>query len=196
VVVGYDFWQRRLHGDTEAIGRAIRLGGRMPIVVGVMPPGFWFPRGDRAEFWVNERLAPPTRQGPWGYQTIARLKPGVSPPQVQADLDGVALRVREKFPLGANVWTLVTRPIRQHLVGDLRQALYLLWAAVGVVLLIACVNVTNLMIARATGREREIGLRRALGASRGRIVRQLLAETMVLAALGASLGLLIARWGV
>jgi putative ABC transport system permease protein len=196
VVVSYGFWQRRLHSDPNVIGRALNFAGLSAPVVGVMPSGFWFPRSDRSEFWAIERMAPPQRQGPWFFQAVGRLRPGVTIAQAQDDLGVAARVVQQKFPQPTSDWALVTRPFREQLVGDLRPALLLLFGAVGFVLVIACVNVMNLMLARATGREREISVRVALGASRGRIIRQLLTEALLLTLVGAALGLLIAHWGV
>lgn len=195
-VISYDFWQRRLQRDPGVIGRPLKLVGMTVPIVGVMPPGFWFPRSDRSELWVIERLGAPSRQGPWFFDGIGRLRTGVTAVEAQPDLEAVAARVREKFPLGAGDWTLVTRPLRDTLLGDMRQALLLLLAAVVVVLTIVCVNVTNLMLARATVRAREIAIRAALGASRSHLIRQLFAESLVLAAIGVVVGLVLARGGV
>jgi len=196
VVLSHRFWQQRLRGDTGIVGKVLIVQGGPATVLGVMPPTVWFPRGDVAEIWLNEMFVTPTRNGPFGWQAIARLRPGVSAAQRQAALDQVAARVRARFPGGPQRWTFVERPLTDQFSGVLRPALLILMGAVVLVLLIACVNVTNLMLARATSREREVAVRTALGASRARIVRQLLTESVLLAGLGGVLGVALASWGV
>jgi len=195
-IIGYDFWRRRLGGAENVIGRAINLQGRAVTVVGVMPPGFWFPRGDRAEFWTNNRPQPPRCECGFSKRVIARLKPGVSPQQMQSELDAVATSVRASFPGGPSTWTLMGQPLRDSLVSDVKPVLALLMGAVALVLLIACVNVTNLVLTRATSRETELSVRVALGASGLRLARQLIVETAVLAIAGASVGVALAWWGL
>ena len=195
-VLGHAFWRRRLGGDPAIVGKALRLDGRPVTVIGVMPPSVWFPRGDRAELWTNASFAPPTRHGPFGLGVVGRLRAGTSAAQRQAVLDELAAGMRARYPGGPEHWTYVARPLAERLSGGLRPALGVLMGAVVLVLLIACVNVTNLMLARATSREQEIAVRRAMGATRSRIARQLLAESAVLAALGGAVGVALAVVGV
>ncbi|HZR24548.1 MAG TPA: ABC transporter permease [Vicinamibacterales bacterium] len=192
-VISYAFWRRVYDGNPNVIGRQVRIAGQSMPIAGVMPAGFWYPRGDRADVWVTRAVAMPTRQGPWGLSTLARVRKGVTPADLGADLDAAAQAVQKRFPGPGERWTLVTRPLKEQAVRDIRPVLLLLFGAVAIVLVIACVNVANVMLARATAREREIAVRTALGASRARIVRQLLTESVVLAAIGAMAGLAIAR---
>ena len=190
-------WKRRFGGDPQVIGRAVRLFGTSFTIVGVMPPGF---RGltDQAEGWmpfVTARGGPSRvgERGSRGFQVLGRLKPGVTVAQAQADLDAVARRLETTYPDTNAKRGVDVIPIDVELFGDLRPALLTLMAAVAFVLLIACANVANLLIARSEARQREIAIRTALGAGWARLLRQLVTEGCVLTALGAIAGVLLAQ---
>ncbi|MBO0800324.1 MAG: ABC transporter permease, partial [Blastocatellia bacterium] len=196
VVISYEFWQRHFAGARAILGSKLRLDSDGYTIIGVMPQGFWFPRGDRSEFWANLRLEPPNRIGPFFYPGLGRLRPGVTLDQANAELNAITARVREQYP-GSTEWgTISARRLHDHLVADTKPVLWLLLGAVALVLFIACVNVANLMLARAAARQREMAVRLSLGATRLRLIRQLLSESLLLAGLGAVVGLLLASWSL
>jgi len=197
VVVSYHFWQNFLSNDPHALGKTITLSGNNYTVIGVMPAGFALPRGHADVFvslWVAYPEAAPYR-GVHFMNTYWRLKPGVTLSQAQADMSGIDERLAEQYPdQERNRQTLLV-PLHQWLVGDVRPALLILFGAVGFVLLIACANFAGLLMARSISRRQEFVIRASLGARRGRLIGQSLTESVVLAILGGSVGLLLAKWG-
>jgi predicted permease len=194
-VLGHGLWQRAFGGDPNLIGRTVSLNSRSYTIVGIMPSGFEFP--EAAELWVPLAWDAAERQTReiHDYSVVARLKRDAPLAQAQAELSTISTRLEQQYPEANKGWGAVVIPLKEDLVGDVRPALLVLFSAVGFVLLIACANVANLMLARGANRRKEIALRIALGATRGRIVRQLLCESVLLAAVGGLLGLLLAGWG-
>src|SRR2546423_11475857 len=205
VVLSYAFWQSHFNRAEDTIGRVLMLDGRPYSVIGVMPQGFQFPiQTDPIQMYVThaEDAASPDGSTPYTQQRgshgllgIARLKPGVTIAQANAELRTIAAALEKKYPETNTKFSEASQPLRDELVADVRTALYVLFGAVACLLLIANANVANPMLARASGRGKEIALRTALGASGVRIIHQLRTESLLLAALGGGLGLIIAKWG-
>jgi predicted permease len=202
-IISFGFWQRRFGADPSTIGRSLNLNSAATEVIGVMPSGFSFPRPE-IEMWTPIALNP-TRSAPYFLRAIGRLGPGVSQSGVEAETTGVLWDYARQHPdisesripldQGSTLKTIVT-PLKQAIVGNTKKPLLILLCAVGLVLLIACANVANLLLARATSRVREIAVRFALGATPSRVARQLLTESLVLAFVGAAVGVMLAWVGV
>lgn len=193
-LVSYAFWQDRLGQDADVLGRTLTVDGKDFTVAGVLPRNFWFSRGGDVWLpmgaWPYERV----RDDHWSMYGVARLKPDRTRQQAQAELDAIAHKLQREYPASNALITMQANPYYDQLVSNIRPALLLLLAAVGFVLLIACVNVSNLLLARATVRQREVAIRTALGAPVSRIVRQLLTESVLLSFVGGAAALALASW--
>src|ERR1041384_5121424 len=193
VVLSYGLWQRRFGGDQNVVGSHMTLGGKSTTVVGVMPPGFDYPY--ESELWSAFPIEPAQERRDNRYlNVIARLKPGATIEQARAELDAINQHLAQDYAETNTGWSVKVTNLRESMVGSMRASLLVLLGAVAFVLLIACAHVANLLLARATARQREIAVRTALGASRLRIVRQLLTESVMLAVVGGALGLLLSVW--
>ena len=202
VVISYDLWQRRFGGDANIIGRKITLNNQPSEVIGVLPPevGWYVQKGSMIskppQIWSPWQIANELRERRGRFaRAVARLKPGVTFVQAQNEMTVIGARLEQQYPQFNAKWGVTVVPLRTQFTGEIRKPLLILLGAVGFVLLIACANVANLLLARAASRKREIALRAGLGASRWRIARQLLTESILLSVFGGVLGLLLAVWG-
>jgi len=192
VVVSQTLWMRRFGGDPDLIGRSINLDGLNRTVIGVVPPDFRFPDRD-AVVWVPASFTPEqlARRDAHYLNVVARLAPGTALPQAQAELTAIAKTLEQEYPASNTGMGATIAALHEHMARDARPTLFILLGAVGIVLLITCTNVANLLLARGAGRLKELALRKALGAAHGRIVRQLITESAVLAAVSVAIGIVI-----
>ncbi len=202
VILSESLWRTVFGSDPSILGSSISLDQRPFTVVGIMPAGFRVPVfTENQEIWIPLAQDPlfggwMTRSGGHWLRAVGRLKPGVTMAKAQAEMDAVSARLARKFPAESAGWTVRLVPLQQEMVGSVKSALLVLFGAVGLVLLIACVNIANLLLARAHSRTKEMALRLALGAARSRVFRQLLTESAALGLVGAAAGVIVACWGV
>lgn len=204
VILSNALWRRRFNGDSKIVGQSITLLGRPFTVVGVLPPGVQHvggdyrstPHGESVDAWWPVELPAQAIRFAHYLNAIGRIKPGVTLEQADADLNLIARQLAEQFPNTNQGWTIAVRSLHEEIVGRSRALLWVLLGVVFFVLLIACVNIANLLLARATSREREIAVRAALGARPGRIVRQMLTESLLLALLGGIVGVGLSQWAI
>lgn len=210
-ILSHELWRRRFSSDSSIVGRTVLLNGNLYTIAGVMPEGFQFPHqsfpfAEHAEIWTplalnTQEVA--TRGGNHNIMVLAKLKPGVSIEQGQRDMDRVAQQLLQRYPnayLGPGGadggWQITASSLYEEIVGKIRKSLVILLAAVAFVLLIVCANIANLLLVRLSSRHKEMSIRLAVGAGRGRLVRQMIAESLVLAILGGALGLFLAYWAI
>jgi putative ABC transport system permease protein len=194
VIVGYSFWKRRFGGDAGLPGRTLRLDAVPYTVVGVAPAELEVM--GKVDLWLPMQVNPAASRGNHELGVLARLKPGVTLAQAQSDLDAVARRLEREYPATNQGWGVKVVPWSEMAGGRIRPALRMLLGAVGLLLLIACANVANLLLARSAARSREMAIRAALGGGRGRLLRQLLTESVLLALIASVLGVLLAAWSL
>jgi putative ABC transport system permease protein len=204
VILSYGLWKDRFAGDSAIVGKSILVSGQPQTVVGIAPQNFqWFIKdgsltGAKPQMWTPfvfpQRFSEHKQMG--RFMTVAaRLRPGVTPSQAQTEMTAIAAQLEREYPESNSHWGINVVPLRQQISGDLRPSLLILFGAVAFVLLIACANVSSLLLARAAAREREMAIRTAIGASRWRIARQLLMESLLLSLIGGGLGVALAVWG-
>src|SRR5215475_4676066 len=204
VILSHALWQRRFNSDPGVVGRSVTLSGRPFTVVGVMAPGVHhvggdyrsMPHGETVDMWRPLEIPQQAERSAHFCNALGRLKPGVSLEQATADLNVIAGRLAQQFPNTNRGWRISVQPLQEEIAGRARTTLLALFGAVFFVLLISCVNVANLLLARATTREREMAVRAAVGAGRGRIIRQLLTESLLLAMVGGGAGIMLAQWAI
>ena len=208
ILIGHGLWQRRYGGATDILGRAISINGEPATIVGVMPAWFRFPSGGELptglgyaplpEIWSLDRLTPEQQRfrGGKSFALVGRLRPDMSRQAAEADLAAIAADIARESPASNAGWTVRVIPLREQLVGGVRTALIVLLTAVGLVLLIACSNVANLLLVRAASRQREVAVRYALGAERWQILRQQLIESLLLSLAAGAIGMLVGWWAL
>src|SRR2546426_590976 len=202
-VLTYGFWQKHFGGERNVVGKTFALDGQTHTVIGVMPEGFDFFVKENSfvtkspEFWLPMVFGPNSRVHAGRFlSAIGVLKPGVTFDQAKAEMNALGARLEQQYPDFNKGWGISLVPLHTQFSGELKPALMILLGAVGLVLLIACANVANLLMARSVARQKEFAIRAALGAGRSRIIRQLLTESLLLALTGCLIGLLLTRWGI